>query len=109
MNYGLAHPTCVCNRLVGDGLRASIGGKAHRCAFGLAHPLRMCTRLVKVCPAGQCGVSKRIGFCMMDGRETVPPGAGRCGLGESGWKPLLLGGVLGDGGRSGSITMKDGR
>ena len=48
--------------------------------YGLAHPLGVCTRLMRNGPAGQCGVSKRFGFSMMDGRETVLPSAGRCCL-----------------------------
>ena len=51
-----------------------------RCAFDLAHPLRVCSWLARNGPAGQCGVYKRFGFSMMDGRETVLPSAGRCCL-----------------------------
>ena len=65
-------------------------GEFRRAYFDLAQTLGVCSWLARNGPAGQCGVSKRFGFSMMDGRETVPPSGGRCVLGASGWKPLLL-------------------
>ena len=100
------------------GTDAVIYGLAHPLGFRTGGPAARVHQVSEVWPCGPgVGVSKRNGFSMMDGRETVlpsadvaacvffvvsvhfrmkdgretvPPSGGRCVLGASGWKPLVL-------------------
>ena len=63
------------------GTDAVIHGLAHPLGFRTGGPAARVYQVSEVWPCGPgVGVSKRIGFSMMDGRETVIPSAGRCGL-----------------------------